>query len=305
VIGDRLDPEDVERRARDLAAVERVLEVLVDDQRAARDVEDPHPVAHLRERRGVQPAVRLGRVGQVDRDEVGLCVEVVGAVALLDAEVRVALRRHIRVVGDDAHPEALRAHRDKLSDAPEPDHAERLVHQLGAVEERAIPAARRQRAVRLRDVSREREQQRHRVLGGGDDVRARRVGDDDAALRGRRDVDVVDAHAGAGDHAQPRRVADQLGVDLRRRADQDAVVVADLRDQLLARPADPEVDVQAGHLQQVHAGLADRFGDEHALGHQSPVRSTTQSTQAVSARTSAGSIAGNIATRSWLRPSLR
>ena len=34
-------------------------------------------------------------------------------------------------------------------------------------------------------------------------------------------------------------------------------------------------------------------------------RSTTWSTQAVSASTSAGSIAGNIATRSWLRPSLR
>ena len=36
-----------------------------------------------------------------------------------------------------------------------------------------------------------------------------------------------------------------------------------------------------------------------------PSRSTTQSTQAVSASTSAGSTAGNIATRSWLRPSLR
>ena len=34
-------------------------------------------------------------------------------------------------------------------------------------------------------------------------------------------------------------------------------------------------------------------------------RSTTWSTQAVSASTSLGSIAGNIATRSWLRPSLR
>ena len=37
----------------------------------------------------------------------------------------------------------------------------------------------------------------------------------------------------------------------------------------------------------------------------SSVRSRTQSMQAVSARTSAGSVAGNIAIRSWLRPSLR
>lgn len=36
-----------------------------------------------------------------------------------------------------------------------------------------------------------------------------------------------------------------------------------------------------------------------------PSRSTTWSTQFTSASMSAGSIAGNMATRSWLRPSLR
>ena len=53
----------------------------------------------------------------------------------------------------------------------------------------------------------------------------------------------------------------------------------------------------------VDAGVADLLGDEDA--HQSASRSTTQSMQAVSACTSAGSIAGNIPMRSWLRPSLR
>ncbi len=39
--------------------------------------------------------------------------------------------------------------------------------------------------------------------------------------------------------------------------------------------------------------------------HRAQSRSTTQSMQPVSASTSSGSTAGNIATRSWLRPSLR
>ena len=56
-----------------------------------------------------------------------------------------------------------------------------------------------ERGVRLRNVAGQREQQRQRVLGRGDDVRLRRVGDDDAVLGRRRHVDVVDADAGAAD----------------------------------------------------------------------------------------------------------
>src|SRR3712207_7425071 len=40
----------------------------------------------------------------------------------------------------------------------------------------------------LRDVARQRQHQRDRVLRGGDDVRLRRVGDDDPALGRRLDV---------------------------------------------------------------------------------------------------------------------
>ena len=72
---------------------------------------------------------------------------------------------------------------------------------------RALPRPRDERRVRLRDVAGQREQQRERVLGGGDDVGLRRVGDDDAALGGGGDVDVVDADAGAADRLQARRRA--------------------------------------------------------------------------------------------------
>ena len=73
--------------------------------------------------------------------------------------------------------------------------------------------------------------------------------------------------------------------------------------ELLARPADAVVDVEAGDAEQVERGLADGLGDEDA--RQDATRSTTQSMQAVSAWTSSGATDGNIAIRSWLRPSLR
>ena len=95
-----------------------------------------------------------------------------------------------------------------------------------------LPLAAREAGVRLRDVAGEREHQRDRVLGGGDRVGLRRVGDDDPALGGGGDVDVVDAHAGTADHPQVVGALDHLGVELRRAADQDAVVVADALQQL-------------------------------------------------------------------------
>ncbi len=64
-LGHRLAAEDVERGAADLPGVERGLQVLIDDQRPAGDVEDPDAVLHLRERGSAfsQPSVSgvLGR----------------------------------------------------------------------------------------------------------------------------------------------------------------------------------------------------------------------------------------------------
>ena len=178
-----------------------------DDQRAAGDVEDADAVLHLRERLGVEPALGLGGLGQVDGDEVGLGVDVVGGLGLGHAELLVALGADERVEGDDVHAEALRALGDELADAAEAEDAERLVEQLGARELAALPLACAQALVRLRDVAGEREQQRERVLGRRHDVRLRRVGDDDPALGGGRDVDVVDADAGAADGLEVGRLA--------------------------------------------------------------------------------------------------
>ena len=76
--------------------------------------------------------------------------------------------------------------------------------------------------------------------------------------------------------------------------------------------ADPRVEVEPSRRSavstskcsrsSVDAGVADLLGDEDARHRAS--RSTTQSMQAVSARTSSGSIAGNIADAQLVAPEL-
>ena len=177
---------------------------------------------------------------------------------MLDAELAEALGRDERVVADDAHAEPERPPRDLAADPAEAEHAERLVGELDPAPARALPAALLQRRVRLRDVAGERDEQPDRVLGGRDDGRVGRVRDDDPPPRRRVDVDVVDADAGAADHLQPLGALDQVGGQLRRRADDDRVVAAD---DLLERRVGVLVDLEA-RAQQLDAGVRDRLADE-------------------------------------------
>ena len=115
----------------------------------------------------------------------------------------------------------------------------------------------------LGHVARERQQQRHRVLGRGDHVRLRRVGDDDPALGRGVDVDVVDPDAGPAHRPEPLGPRDQRRVELGRRADQNPVELADALLELLARPPDAQLDVEM-LTQQLDARIADVLGHQDA-----------------------------------------
>src|SRR5207245_2489497 len=96
-----------------------------------------------------------------------------------DTELAEPLRRHERVVRDDAHAEAGGSARDLLANAPEPEHAECLVRELDATVRLPLPASLLQRGMCLRDVTSERYEQADGVLCGRDHGGFRRVGDDD------------------------------------------------------------------------------------------------------------------------------
>ena len=259
--------EHVQGRARHLAGVERGTQRLLVHQLAAGHVDHPHPVLHRGERVGVEPVLGLGGHGEVHGHEVGSRVQVVGGLGALHAELTEALLGHVGVEGHHAHAEAERPLCHELPDAAETEHAERLLVHLHAAELGAVPGAPGERPVRLRNLAREREQQRERVLGGGDHVGLRRVGHDHAALRGRVHVHVVHPHAGAADGLQPLGALEQVGVELGGRADQDPVELADAPLELLLAPVRADLDLEPGVAQQLDAGVADLLPDQdlHAL----------------------------------------
>ena len=199
----------------------------------------------------------------MEGEEVGDREHLVLGRCVVDPELAKALVRHEGVIGDDVHPETDSPPRDLLADPTEAEDAERLPLELDATPGRALPAALLECGVRLRDVPGERHHQAHGLLGGGDDGRLRCVCDDDSPSRRGVDVDVVDAHTRASDHLQIGRSVDQLGSELRRRPDDDCVVVAD---DLLERRRLVEIDVEL-RPQELHSGFGDRFPDEDAHRH--------------------------------------
>jgi hypothetical protein len=129
-------------------------------------------------------------LGDVDADEVGQGHQPV-EVHQLDVDLAGPFRGDERVVGDQPHPEGRRPLGDQLADAPEADDPQRLVGELHALPASALPPAVRQRRVRLRHVTCLSQQQRHRVLGRGQDVGLRGIDDHHAPLGGVLHVDVV------------------------------------------------------------------------------------------------------------------
>ena len=131
--------------------------------------------------------------------------------------------RYVRVVRDDVRAERGQPLRHQLADAAEPHHADGLAVDLGAGELRPLPRVLTQRRIRRGDLAGRGQHQRQRVLGGAVDVRRRRIHHQHAAGGGGVDVDVVKAHACAGDDLQLGAGREHLGVDRGRRAHQQRV----------------------------------------------------------------------------------
>ncbi len=162
------------------------------------------------------------------------------------------------------HLEAAGAAGHLGTDLAEADDAQRLAPHLEADEPAALPLAARQRGVRGGDLAGKRQHERHGVLCRRNDVAGRRVDDDDAALRGRLEVDVVDADAGSADDLQPACVLQDVARDLGLAADDQGVVIGDERLELLGLKPRFDVDFHAATLKGGDPVLGDWVGDEDA-----------------------------------------
>ena len=107
------------------------------------------------------------------------------------------------------------------------------------------------------------------MFGRGDRVAEGRVHDDDAATRGGRDIDIVDADAGAADDLQVGRRLDQLFGRLGGRADGEAIILADDLEQLFLVLAELrlEIDINAAILEDLDGSFRQRVGYEYARCH--------------------------------------
>ncbi len=264
----RLLDEHVEGRARDLPGIERLPQRLLVDQPAARTIDDAHALLHRRDRSGIDDV--LGLVGQrrVQRDEVG-ALEQFRKIDLLDSKIARALGRQERIVGDHLHAQAVAAVGHDRADIAAADDAERLGGDLDPHEAVLLPFAGLRRSVGLRDLTRQREHQRDGVLGGGDRIAERRVHHDHALGGRRRNVDVVDADAGAADHPQLLGFLQKLRRHLGGGADGKAVEVADHLGELVLVGAELGLEngVDAAILEDLHGGVGKRIGNQNPGGH--------------------------------------
>ena len=272
VRGRRLDREDVQRRAAELAAVERAGERRLVDEAAAGAVDEASALLHERELPLADEVLRLIGEGHMERHEVRPAQHVVEG-QQLDSEPRRRLGRDEGVEADDLHLERERPLDHHRADVARADDPERLARELVAGREALLlPLAGLHRRRGRRDLPREREHHRDRQLGHRDRASARRVHHHDAAPAGRREVDVVDPHARPPDDLQPLARLEDLRRDLGRAADREPVVLPDDREEL--RRLEPDLDVHLqprGPAQHGQPLLGQLIGDEQ-LHRRSPWR---------------------------------
>jgi hypothetical protein len=279
--GERLDREHVQRRATDALLFDRLRQRYGVYQLTARRVHEHRGGLHELEPRGVDQVVRLLRVGHVQRDHVRLAQQLVER-QQLELQLRGALGREVGVVPHHVHAERARQLRHVPADAAQADDADRLAAELGALEPLAVPFTAAHRFRGPGDVAGLREQQAHRVLRGADRVGAGRVHDRDSPTGGRVHVDVVHPGAGAGDHAQPGAVGEQIRGHARLAAHDQGLRAPERPLELVTRLAGAvhHLDLRGGR-KQLEARLRQAVRHHHAHAHAtSPASSASSSSSA-------------------------
>src|SRR5690606_14206721 len=153
------------------------------------------------------------------------------------------------------------------ADVASPDEAEGLAIELDAHEAVLLPLAGLGGGVGGGELAGAGEQHGDGVFGGGDRVAERSVHHHDAGGGGGRDVDVVDADAGAADDLQVLGRGDDILVGLGGRADGQAVIFADDLQQLVLGQAGLHVGVDAALLEDLDGGGGEFVSDEDAGRH--------------------------------------
>ena len=183
---DRLVGEDIETRCPNRAALQRLDQGRLVDDRAARGVDQHRAPPHEGEAARVDDAPGLVVEAEVERHHMGVCEQRIEGLGRRAGEIG---RHAAPVPGNDVHADSRAETHHLAADAAGADHAERLAGELHAVER--APRAGAQRAVHPRGLAAAVEHQRQRVLGDRDVAIALDGAHLDAEPLRRRHVDVA------------------------------------------------------------------------------------------------------------------
>ncbi len=216
--------EDVQGRTGDPFLLQRLIQRLLIDQFATGDVHDHGIGLHLCDEVSADEVMGGGGQRGMDRYYIGLFHQLLEG-HRAHAQLHRRLRRYVWIVADELHLKALRALGHLTADPAQADDAQGLAVQLDPRELGALPLAPLQGRVGPYDVTSQGQHHGHSVLGGGDDVRCRRVHYEYASAGGRLDVDVVHAHACPAYDLEVLACLHHVRGDLGARADDQCVVV--------------------------------------------------------------------------------
>lgn len=208
VLGCRLGEPDITTVAAQVAALEGLGDVLLDDNGATGRVDEPRAGLHLGNQLLVEQTARLLVQGAVDGDDVALGDELLQGIDAAAANLLLDLvrQRLVVVVEQLLAVKGLEAAQDTLADAADSDGADNLALQvklvLGGLGD--VPVTALNHLVGGDEVADEQQDGHDDVLSDGDDVGAGDLGDGDTAvgLVGGIEVDVVGANTGGDGELQ-------------------------------------------------------------------------------------------------------
>ena len=152
---------------------------------------------------------------------------------------------------------------EQLADAADTDDGQGLVGQLHALPLGALPTTLHQGVVGLGDVSGLGQQQRHGLLGCGQDVRLRGVDDHHATDGGVGHVDVVEPDPGPAYHHEVGAGLEHLGGDGGGRPDDEGVGPLHRLQQRFGGEVELHVDLVASGAQDVETSFGDLLRNQH------------------------------------------
>ena len=220
VLGGGLGEPDVAAVAGEVARLEGVGDVLLDDDGAAGGIDEVGALLHLGDEVLVEEALGLLVQGAVDGDDVALGDELLEGVDAAGANLLLRLGGEglVVVVEELLAAEGLEAAEDALTDAADGDGADHLALEVVLLLGRGghVPLAALDLLVGGDEVADEDEDGHDDVLGDGDDVGAGDLGDGDAAvgLVGRVEVNVVGADAGSDGNLEVLGLGQTLSVQV-------------------------------------------------------------------------------------------